>query len=175
MNSYSPGNNFQKLVLHTINRQFSRSILLSGLILFLLSGNISAQEYQQSIGLRYGSTKGITYKAFMAEYTAFEGMVVYHKEGFRGIGYIQQHLALGRRSSSYLYIGIGGYAGVTALLDEFPGQNNVAGVSALVGFEYVHPRSNVSFSFDINPAYELIQEKRLSGNQAAFSIRYLIN
>ncbi|MEM8891209.1 MAG: hypothetical protein AAGD28_24740 [Bacteroidota bacterium] len=171
----SPGNNIQKLVLHTFKRQFSRFILLPGLIFILFSGNLSAQEYKQSIGLRYGSTKGITYKAFMAEYTAFEGMVVYHQEGFRGMGYLQQHLALGRRSSSYLYIGIGGYAGVTALLDEFPGQNNVAGISALVGFEYVHPHSNVSFSFDINPAYELIQEKRFSGNQAAFSIRYLIN
>ncbi|MEM6801674.1 MAG: hypothetical protein AAF696_09750 [Bacteroidota bacterium] len=136
---------------------------------------LQAQEYDKSIGLRYGSTKGVSFKGFMNEATAFEGMVVYHRDGFRGIALIEQHISPGRNSNTLLYAGIGGYAGVTALLDEFPGQNNVAGLTAIIGFEYVLPRSNVSFAFDLNPAYELIQDTGLSANQAAVSLRYLID
>ena len=156
-------------------RKFSR---LFAAVLFLLlcsQADLKAQEYDKSIGVRYGSTKGISFKGFMNEATAFEGMAVYHQNGFRGIALIEQHISPGRNSNTLLYAGIGGYAGVTALLDEFPGQNNVAGITAILGFEYVLPRSNISFSFDLNPAYELIQDTGLSANQAAVSLRYLID
>lgn len=143
--------------------------------LFLPNQSISAQDYTQALGLRFGSTKGLTYKNFVGDSQALEGMIVYHQDGFRGIGLFEQHFFLGRNSNSAIYLGIGGYAGVTALLDDYPGKLNVAGVSAILGFEYTFPHSNLIFALDLNPAYELIQSSGLSGNQAAVSLRYMLD
>lgn len=164
----------KSLFISTPFRSFRLCILL-GFLILPFTQQIQAQDYSQALGVRFGSTKGITYKNFVGESQAIEGMLVYHKEGFRAIGLFEQHFFLGRRSNTSLYIGIGGYGGVTALLDEFPGQTNVAGIAGILGFEYTFPHSNLAFAFDLNPAYELIQKTGISGNQAAVSLRYVLD
>lgn len=152
-----------------------RFLLLAIFLLISYTQELHAQDYSQALGVRFGSTKGITYKNFVGDAQAIEGMLVYHKEGFRAIGLIEQHFFLGRRSNTSLYIGAGAYGGVIALLDEFPGKTNVAGLTAIFGFEYTFPQSDLIFALDVNPAFELIQKSGLSANQAAVSLRYMLN
>lgn len=144
------------------------------LLLQLSTTFVYSQEYFSAIGARTGSDTGISLKHFFTETTAFEGMMVYRQTGFRAVALAEQHLFLGRKSSSALYFGIGGHFGYSGLVVPEQTPRQVAGVDFLIGFEYVFPHSPLVFAFDLKPLFELRYDPVFSGNNAAVSLRYII-
>lgn len=153
---------------------FSR---ISTLILFLslTFSSLLAQDYSFSIGARVGSERGISVKHVYDSPIATEGMLVHHKDGIHLIGLAEYQVSLGRHSDSYLFFGLGGHAGYQDLLDQSKSPVAVAGLDAILGFEYVFPRTPLVFAIDMKPQLELLGGIVPSGNHAAVTLRYIIN
>lgn len=135
---------------------------------------LHAQEYDLAVGIRAGSSTGLTLKRFITEATALEGMILYRQGGARAVGLIEAHIPLS--DGLFLMIGGGGHAGFTSSLFEEARYNRLAaGVDLIVGAEYVFPYSPVAVSFDLMPAVELVSGTRISGNNAGVTLKYLFN
>lgn len=154
----------------------ARAKLFSTLLIFFLSSaSLLAQDYYSTIGVRVGSERGLTFKQMLTPEISTEEMLVHHKDGFHVIGLAAYQLELGRNTGSYLYVGLGGHIGYRDLLNAEKTARPMGGVDAVLGFEYVFPRSPLVFSVDMKPQLELIGGVVPSGNHAAVSLRYIIN
>lgn len=116
---------------------------------------IQAQEYDTSVGIRVGTAYGVTIKHFLSEIGAIEGLIVRRQDGFRGIALLEGHFEIA--DQAFIFIGGGGHAGFRESGSE--GNNAfIAGVDAIVGFEYVFDRVPFAFSVDYKPHYEFVNE-----------------
>ena len=103
-----------------------------------------------------------------------ELMLVYRRGGLRSIGMISYQIPLGYRSSTSIYLGIGGHAGANGGLEAETPWQPVFGVDAMIGIQYEFPYSPWALSFDLKPMVELYRQRSFSGNNAGVSLRYLI-
>jgi len=150
--------------------------LVITLLLTSVSASLHAQPYDQSIGVRVGSANGVSYQKFLGRsHNALEAMLVYRRGGARLIGMMEHHIELGRRTDTYLYVGIGGHVGANGVLhtDEF--NKTVYGVDFMAGLQYVFPYSPIAVSVDLKPMIELNGGMVFSGNNLGASLRITLD
>ena len=167
-------------IYNTRTTPMSKSLALTfSLVFFLLVGcSVSAQPFSGSVGVRVGAANGLSLQHFLGynSCTSGELLLVHRRGGPRAVALVSQFIPLGgRRSDAWLYLGLGGHAGMDGLF--FPEEHNVpaAGVDAIAGLLYRIPRSSFAISLDIKPMMELVGGPRFSGDNAGFTVRYTLD
>jgi hypothetical protein len=177
---------------------------LLGLIVALLlcSGTLEAQEtYKHGLGLRLGSSYGITYKTFFKEKLAFEGILStryygeyrgnngwgnnnynyrYSRSGGMLTGLIEYHIPIPELPELSIYFG----GGVHLIFwrGEWYDPNYYedrtylfAGIDAIIGAEYVFKELPIALALDFKPSFHFAPHDNFWPDEAALSVRFLLD
>lgn len=146
---------------------------------------------QHAVGLRFGSSSGITYRYTLAEDRAVEGILSLQSNSktsrFRLGGLYQYHKPLSGDFS--WYYGFGGslgsikYKSVSVQTQNEQGQTIptrtdptselILSVDGVVGVEYNIPSAPLAISLDVKPYFDFLQESSIRiFDPIGFSIRY---
>ena len=166
------------------------------LMLCLLGWGIaaSAQEsYDQSAGVRFGRTSGLTFKKFIVEEEAIEVLLSGRNDGLQvHTMYVwHQPMEFSFNQNFYAYYGIGGHLGFERYddLTRVIAQTNpneisfefedtsyyVMGADAILGIEYRWLSVPITISFDIKPYANFIGLRYLRGTfwDSGISFKYV--
>lgn len=138
---------------------------------------IFSQSYESAIGVRLGSSFGITYKKFFRQNTAFEGILLTRWNGIGVIGLVEYHKYPFPVDDLNLYFGFGAHAvffeGTTNHNwfdnDEF---HTLVGIDGIFGLEYNFPDIPLNLSIDWKPAINLFEHTGFWGDEGALSVRF---
>lgn len=156
--------------------------IIIGVIIFLSTGVLHAQDYQTSIGIRTGLSNGITIKHFVSRYNAFEGILAIRYGGFIASGLYEFNNELKEPGLNWYY-GIGGHLGYfNGHRNSYPdwwGLNRddsytIMGTDAIIGIEYTFYEAPISLSLDWKPGFNLLGHSGFWGDNFALSIRYIL-
>lgn len=152
--------------------------VLAFVFMFALASN--AQDYKSAIGLRLGSPLSVSYKTFISEKGAFEGVV-----GFRGytgyswinIGaYYQHHNPIGSVPGLSWYYGAGANVYFWSWDNSFVGDNSTSttfGISGVLGLDYKFADIPLNLSADWIPTFFINgYGNGFSGGYGALAARY---
>ena len=159
------------------------------LVVFLLSIDTIAQEFQHEIGLRGGVSSGISYKYINQEGKALEALLTFRKGGMQMTALVEKFrpMAIGNQENFFIYTGIGMHAGFT-LRNRYKIYDHpydyyyewdyrflpVVGMDAIIGIEYRFYDLPISMSLDAKPYIEIIGEPFFRVNlwDFGFTFRY---
>lgn len=155
-------------------------------LMIILSLPVTSQEYGRAIGIRGGVTSGFTYRYFLDEEVAMEGLLSFKKGGIQItlLREIHQPCLIEFSDNLLFSYGFGGHVGYIHsdnhyFLTEryyYPQRRYlpVIGMNAFVGLEYVLREFPLCFSVDYKPFFELFIPGffQLNPGDFAFSIRF---
>ena len=140
-------------------------LIVFNLLLFAAQ-SLKAQTYQTAFGLKFGGYEnGLSAKYFSTKDVSLEGVLGIRSHGivFTGLYEINQS-AFNLAELKFYYgagahigsIGNGSYQRIgTSSQDYNNGNSLLLGADAVVGLEYVIPKSPIAVSLDLNPRLEL--------------------
>ncbi|HAK80661.1 MAG TPA: hypothetical protein DCR35_04625 [Runella sp.] len=135
----------------------------------------SAQDYRTAVGLRLGSTNGITIKHFTKRNVALEGIVSTRWRGVGLTGLIEGHTRfLGINRLNFIY-GAGAHVYIWGEGNRgyAPYQrSSIAGLDAILGLEYNFREVPINIGIDWKPTLNFSVDNGFWGDEAAISIRY---
>ncbi len=136
--------------------------------------------YDASLGGRFGFAKGISYKSFVSETKAVEGIVSNFNHGFLAIVLMEHHQAFASAPNLYWYVGYGAHLGYwtgdgVGRSGYFTGggPRTVIGVDLVAGLEYPFPDLPFTVALDLKPGVNLIGVQAFEPKGAGLSIRYV--
>ena len=153
----------------------TRIFIIALLAAFATAFSASAQDYRTAVGLRVGSTNGITIKHFTKRNVALEGIVSTRWRGVGLTGLIEGHTRfLGINRLNFIY-GAGGHVYIWGEGNRgyAPYQrSSIAGLDALLGLEYNFREVPINIGIDWKPTLNFSVDNGFWGDEAAISIRY---
>ena len=160
-----------------------RSLILLAVFSFFSKESIAQLDTKHAIGVRFGSSSGITYRHTLSEDRAFEGILGFQSNSkykrTRLVGLYQYHKPLANDFS--WYYGFGGSIGSFKYKSYRDGNGNQVdpnseislSVDGVVGIEYHVPGAPLALSLDVKPYFDFIQESTIRViDPIGFSIRY---
>jgi len=158
--------------------------LITGLL--LISLNSYSQEYYRAVGLRGGLTSGITYKQFLDDETAVEGILSFKRGGIQITVLHQIHEPALFEFSDNLYFvyGYGGHFGYSFskkfnfFFNKYYYEEDtfypIIGMDAFLGLEYQIRDFPFVVSFDYKPFFEFSIPRffKINLGDFAFSFKY---
>lgn len=151
-------------------------------MLFGLSAlTLQAQSYSSAVGLRLGFYRGITYKHFLSERVAFEGLAMSRYRGINLTALVEFNNNLGDTEGLNWYYGIGGHVGYyNSYYYSYYSYNNsdynmFLGVDGILGIGYTFSDFPINISLDWKPTYNLFGGYYFNGDSGALSIRYVLD
>lgn len=155
--------------------------------LFVIPSSMFAQDYWHSVGVRGGLSSGITYKRFVDEENAFEGILSFNR-GFKATLLKEIHQPKYHQYSEnfYLFHGFGGHFGFlnedynSKEIDIFNAKlrkstnTPIIGLDAMIGFEYRFETVPFVFGIEYKPYFDIFGKRMLDLHMAdfAFALRY---
>jgi hypothetical protein len=140
--------------------------------------SLQAQSYTSAVGLRLGFYRGITYKHFLSEKVAFEGLVMSRYHGLNLTALVEFNNDLGNTEGLNWYYGFGGHLGYynSYYYSYYSGSdyNMSLGVDGILGIEYTFSELPINISLDWKPTYNLFGGYYFLGDSGALSIRYVL-
>jgi hypothetical protein len=124
---------------------------------------INTSSYNTGIGLRGGTTSGITIKHFTTTTTALEGIVGIWSNGISLTGLYEKYAGAGLEGLSWYYGG-GAHVGFESgthydneyyYRDHYKNSGMGIGVDGIVGIEYKIKPIPFAISFDLKPFFEV--------------------
>jgi len=151
-----------------------RTTITLVLMMILLTSTALAQNYKQAIGLRGGLFNGISYKNFVTNSTAVEGILHTRWQGWEVVGLIEYHNEMPSNGNFYWFYGYGAHLGFfDAQYSHYAsGTYTVIGVDGILGLEYEFPKVPIAIGLDWKPYINLIGYSGFFGDGGAFSLRY---
>ncbi len=147
------------------------------LVLFTLlsiGSTLFSQEYKSAVGLRLGSSLGVSYKKFIQPNKAIEGVldldILYRNEMKVEVkGLYLFHFGLN-------VDGLSAFAGPGVSAGIYVGDSSgyIMSIEGMAGFEYKFHNSPIALSFDWNPRLQMIKSAGLKGDGFAITIRYVL-
>ena len=120
---------------------------------FLLATiSVSAQEYNNAIGLKFYPT-GITFKHFFSEKISLEGIGYFYKYGTRITALYEINHDIPGVGGLGWYFGPGAHIG---FFDAKYGGSTSFGVDGVLGLDYKIPSAPINLSLDFQPSIELL-------------------
>lgn len=173
--------------------QQSISRTLIALTFFLgIFGQVQAQGYEQSAGVRLGTTSAVTYKKFIVPEESVEFMLSGRNEGAQFTIMFVKHrqMEFSFNENFYAYYGLGGHFGLERYddlsktivpgdpFDTFITEDKsyfVMGADAIAGIEYRWLSVPVTIGFDLKPYFNYIGMRYIRGTfwDAAISFKYV--
>lgn len=145
-------------------------ILLLAVVLTFSLTTMAQNEnsYKNAIGVRLGSTvpaikSGITYKRFLANDNAFEGILSFG-DGVGICGLYEIHKPLSTQNLQWL-IGFGGYVGITNGDGKF-------GAAGIIGLDYKFNQIPLNITLDWKPELNIISKVGFRAEGVGFSARF---
>ncbi len=136
-----------------------------------IGGTLFSQVFERQVGMRLGTTSGITGKVVMNKKTAIQGTLGFRKGGVQLYTLLEAYKVLDKNTNQnwYLYFGggvhfgyINGYNRVRRwsnssgyYWEEEPATGPVFGLDAVMGIEYNIPAVPLVVFFEIKPLVEL--------------------
>ncbi len=134
-----------------------------------------SQEYNNAIGLRGGIFSGISFKHFVGQNTAIEGILDSRWHGFQVIGLMEHHNDISDLDGLRWFYGYGAHIGFYDGYYTTWGENTnytLIGIDGIIGLEYLFKDIPVSISLDWKPYINLTGYTGFGGDGGALSVRY---
>ncbi len=137
---------------------------------------VQAQDYTSAIGLRGGWYRGLTFKHFLSDKLAFEGLLMTRFRGINLTALLEIHNSIPEVDGLKWYYGGGAHVGYynsyyySNGLDKY---DMLMGVDGILGLEYTFADYPFNISIDWKPTFNLFGGGYyFSGDSGALSIRY---
>ncbi len=155
-------------------------ILLLVFISFFSLSELNAQPkpYQAGLGLRGGFSSGITFKYFLSDVNALEGILTTRWRGFNITGLYEWQRPVFDVDNLYWFYGGGAHLGFWGGYEDHPwfddtANYSVVGIDGIIGLEYDFAEVPVSLGLDWKPAFNFVGYTGFWADNLAISIRFL--
>jgi len=145
-------------------------------ILFLVSSsakaqsNIGSHDYQTSLGVKF-YPGAVSFKHFIKEKAAIEGLGYFWNRGFRVAGLYEFHNDINGVDGLKWYVGPGAHVG---FYSSKYGGGTAIGVDGVIGLDYKIREAPINLSLDWQPSIEFNGDYNgFSGNWGGLAIRYV--
>lgn len=153
------------------------------LVLIGISNSVSAQSYDNAVGLRLAWGVGGTYKHFFSDKIAAEGIVNFRSRGTLGFRYsstritalVSLHQPLEEVTEGLQwYVGGGAFAGFWsgAYSRVYDYNTTQVGVSGVIGLDYKFADLPINVSVDWMPGIALVGGGGFIGSSGGLAVRY---
>jgi hypothetical protein len=153
-----------------------RRVVATFIGVIIISASLNAQDYKTGIGIRAGTSSGLTIKHFTGSNAAFEGLLTTRWDGFSVTGLYEIHnQAFDVKRLSWYYGGgahIGFYNGDNVYWGAHGTSYMILGIDGIIGIEYTFSEIPINIGIDWKPALNLIGYYGL-WSEGAFSVRYV--
>jgi hypothetical protein len=133
-----------------------KKLLLATLLLATFTSTLTAQEYQNAIGIRLGYDNGISGRHFFMPFNAVEGIVSFSPNSFKITGLYQFQQPFLEFDNLDWYIGVGMHIGsLTRSRQQALGNSHafLLGADFIAGVEYVFSTVPFALSLDWKPSF----------------------
>ncbi len=145
-------------------------------VLLLLSSstkaqsNIGSHDYQTSLGVKF-YPGAVSFKHFIKEKAALEGLGYFWNRGFRVAGLYEFHNDINGVEGLKWYVGPGAHVG---FYSSKYGGGTAIGVDGVIGLDYKIREAPINLSLDWQPSIEFNGDYNgFSGNWGGLAIRYV--
>lgn len=159
-----------------------KSKIISALfVLFLFSVNSQAQDYKTAVGLRLGYPLSVSYKTFLSDRGAFEGVAGLRSfSGYSWINigaYYQHHTEIPSVEGLKWYYGGGANLYFWSYDAGFAGGSSTSiGISGVLGLDYKFADAPINVSVDWIPTFFINGfGSGFGGGYGALAARYVLN
>lgn len=154
-----------------------RKILLTLLIISFMSVFTHAQDYNTGIGIRAGTSNGLTVKHFINTNSVLEGIFATRWQGYNFTGLFQKYnQAFNVNRLNWFYgfgAHIGSYRGDEHRRFDDDEHHLLFGIDGIIGLEYNFNGIPFSISLDWKPSIDFTGGFYPWGDEVAFSLRYI--
>lgn len=150
-------------------------------MLFMFAAVSQAQDYKTAVGLRLGSPLSVSYKTFISEKGAFEGVAGFRSfSGFSwfNVGaYYQHHNEISSVNGLKWYYGAGANIYFWSFDFDLPGSSSTSiGLSGVLGLDYKFADIPLNLSIDWIPTFFVNgYNDGFAGGYGALAARYVLN
>lgn len=154
-----------------------KKILLLITLSIFTSGIMVGQDYKTGIGIRAGTSNGLTIKHFTGNTSVLEGIFATRWGGYNFTGLFQKYDQAFRVPRLNWFYGFGGHIG------SYQGEEHrrfdddeshlLFGIDGIIGLEYNFTGIPFNISLDWKPSIDLSGGFYPWGDEVAFSLRYI--
>jgi len=153
-----------------------KKIILTLTLALFLNTLASAQDYNTAIGLRLGTSIGVTARHFLGEKSAVEGLLTTRWQGLEitGLYEFSNNAFDVDRLNWYFGFGahLGFYNGDNTPWGESGTSYAILGIDGIIGMEYSFIDVPINLSLDWKPMFNLTSYTGFWGDALALSVRY---
>ncbi len=152
------------------------AVLLSAILIFLTS-TTSAQKYNEgssyttAVGIKFLDGAGISFKHFINDKAALEGIGFFGGGGVRITGLYEIHFDIESVDGLKWYVGPGAHVGIYNKVNGLGGGSFI-GVDGVLGLDYKVKNAPLNLSLDWQPTFEFGLNRGFIGSWGGFGIRY---
>ena len=132
--------------------------------------NETGHDYSNAVGLKFYPT-GITFKHFLSEDKALEGLLYFWDKGTRVTGLYEFHFDIGEVEGLKWYVGPGAHIGFYN--NNYYGGSTLIGVDGVIGLDYKFSDLPINLSLDWQPAFEFGDGAGFVGAWGGLAVRYV--
>ena len=150
------------------------------ILIWVLSSNSYGQEYKSAVGIRVGSTAGITVKHFINKTLAVEGQLESIWRGVNVSGLAEFHTPAFGISNFKFYGGFGGHFGTWRGYGDHPwfyedrDYHSTVGVDGILGLEYTFTEIPLNIGLDWRPGFNIVEDNGPWLDNIGLSVRYTV-
>ncbi|HEX9649165.1 MAG TPA: hypothetical protein VGA21_01280 [Cyclobacteriaceae bacterium] len=154
---------------------FALLIILPG-----ISIRAYSQDYSSAVGIRVGSTAGISVKHFINKTMSFEGQLESIWRGINIGGLVEFYTPAFSIPNFKFYGGFGGHFGSWRGYGNHPwfyedrDYHSVVGVDGILGFEYTFDDIPLNIGIDWKPGFNIVEDAGPWVDNIGLSIRFVI-
>lgn len=138
---------------------------------------ITSAQYKTAVGAKVSSGIAFSYKKFVTNTNAAEGMVMYFNKGVRLIGLYEFHFYnIEGLNGLAWYVGPGVHVGVW--FPKFKEENGGPvdlGIDGAFGLDYKIPNTRFNVSLDWQPGFSILGNAGIQPQFGGLGIRYVID
>ena len=153
-----------------------KKIILTLTLAIFITAFASAQDYNTAIGLRLGTSIGVTARHFLGEKSAVEGLLTTRWPGLEitGLYEFSNNAFEVDRLNWYFGFGahLGFYNGNNTPWGESGTSYAILGIDGIIGMEYSFIDVPINLSLDWKPMFNLTSYTGFWGDALALSVRY---
>lgn len=156
----------------------NKFVLILGLVVFSFGAqaqnNFSSHDYNRAVGVKFypGS---FTYKQFIQDAGAIEGLAYFFNRGFRATGLYEFHFDINEAPGLKWYVGPGAHVGFyRAHKNEYKAFTSL-GIDGVLGLDYKFEGAPINMSVDWQPSIDFGSKYNngFNGNWGGLAIRYV--
>jgi hypothetical protein len=147
-----------------------KKLFITSVFLLCIVLMANGQDYKNAIGLRLGWSYGLTFKHFISEKSALEGIADYRWGGLGITGLYEIHNNLADVEGLNWYFGGGAHVGFYGT-SYGGGSGTFVGIDGILGLEYNFKDLPINISADWKPAFTF-GYSHFGADNGALSVRY---